>query len=131
MYCTCSELDVVISSMSKLPYLDAFDQCQIVDARCIKVGSFPNLAHGNPKNEIARNKAATLHFMVLLGSLTIWNTYSDNEHFQERFFCLDNEHIFGGDQGGTPKIKDGILTTVRDLELEVNEDDIEELIMGH
>ncbi|GFV50499.1 uncharacterized protein TNCV_4746161 [Trichonephila clavipes] len=26
---------------------------------------------------------------------------------------------------------DGILTTARDLELEVNEDDIEELIMGH
>ncbi|GFW47528.1 uncharacterized protein TNCV_3176921 [Trichonephila clavipes] len=26
---------------------------------------------------------------------------------------------------------DGILTTVRDLELEVNEDDIEELLMGH
>ncbi|GFX45704.1 hypothetical protein TNCV_1422881 [Trichonephila clavipes] len=26
---------------------------------------------------------------------------------------------------------DEILTTVRDLELEVNEDDIEELIMGH
>ncbi|GFV37705.1 uncharacterized protein TNCV_2708201 [Trichonephila clavipes] len=26
---------------------------------------------------------------------------------------------------------DGILTTARDMELEVNEDDIEELIMGH
>ncbi|GFW57993.1 hypothetical protein TNCV_2741391 [Trichonephila clavipes] len=26
---------------------------------------------------------------------------------------------------------DGILTTARDLELEVNEDDIEEIIMGH
>ncbi|GFU93461.1 uncharacterized protein TNCV_2728481 [Trichonephila clavipes] len=26
---------------------------------------------------------------------------------------------------------DGILTTARDLELKVNEDDIEELIMGH
>ncbi|GFW18151.1 uncharacterized protein TNCV_4006911 [Trichonephila clavipes] len=40
-------------------------------------------------------------------------------------------HIFGGDQGYTPEIRDEILTTARDLELEVNEDDIEELIMGH
>ncbi|GFX73924.1 hypothetical protein TNCV_397351 [Trichonephila clavipes] len=45
--------------------------------------------------------------------------------------CLDNEHIFGGDQGDTPEIMNEILTIVRDLELEVNEDDIEELIMGH
>ncbi|GFY22985.1 uncharacterized protein TNCV_2182461 [Trichonephila clavipes] len=30
-----------------------------------------------------------------------------------------------------PEIMDDILTTARDLELEVNEDDIEELIMGH
>ncbi|GFT31702.1 uncharacterized protein TNCV_231211 [Trichonephila clavipes] len=63
---------------------------------------------------------------------TITNTYSDNEHLQERFFlCLDNEHIFGGDHGDTPEIMDEILTTARDLELEVNEDDIEKLIMGH
>ncbi|GFX80727.1 uncharacterized protein TNCV_758341 [Trichonephila clavipes] len=57
---------------------------------------------------------------------------SDNEHFQERFFlCLDNEHIFGGDQGYNPEIMDEILTTARDLELEMNENDIEELLMGH
>ncbi|GFV40844.1 uncharacterized protein TNCV_4391051 [Trichonephila clavipes] len=31
----------------------------------------------------------------------------------------------------TPEIMDEILTTARDLELEVNEDDIEEPIMGH
>ncbi|GFT93236.1 uncharacterized protein TNCV_2220021 [Trichonephila clavipes] len=43
----------------------------------------------------------------------------------------DNEHIFGGDQGYTPEIMEEILKTARDLELEVNEDDIEELIMGH
>ncbi|GFS51660.1 tigger transposable element-derived protein 1-like protein [Trichonephila clavipes] len=36
-----------------------------------------------------------------------------------------------GEQGDTPEIMDEILTTARDLELEVNEDDIEELIMGH
>ncbi|GFR27834.1 tigger transposable element-derived protein 1 [Trichonephila clavata] len=35
----------------------------------------------------------------------------------------------GCDQGDTPEIMDEILTTARDLELEVNEDDIEELIM--
>ncbi|GFY12378.1 hypothetical protein TNCV_284811 [Trichonephila clavipes] len=29
-----------------------------------------------------------------------------------------------GDQGDTPEIMDGILTTARDLELEENEDDI-------
>ncbi|GFX03669.1 uncharacterized protein TNCV_2112411 [Trichonephila clavipes] len=51
--------------------------------------------------------------------------------FKKDFLCLDNEHIFGGDQGNTPEIMDEILTTARDLELEVNEDDIEELIMGH
>ncbi|GFT67186.1 hypothetical protein TNCV_783381 [Trichonephila clavipes] len=51
--------------------------------------------------------------------------------FKKDFLCLDNEHIFGGDQGDTPEIMDEILTTSRDLELEVNEDDIEELIMGH
>ncbi|GFY11606.1 hypothetical protein TNCV_4230751 [Trichonephila clavipes] len=37
----------------------------------------------------------------------------------------------GGDQGDTPEIMDEILTTARDLELEVNEDDVEELIIGH
>ncbi|GFT41120.1 hypothetical protein TNCV_5034101 [Trichonephila clavipes] len=56
---------------------------------------------------------------------------SVSEHFHERFLCSDNEHIFGGDQGDTPEIMDEILTTARDLELEVNEDDIEELIMIH
>ncbi|GFY01265.1 hypothetical protein TNCV_5077321 [Trichonephila clavipes] len=47
------------------------------------------------------------------------------------FLSLDIEHIFGGDQGYTPEIMDEILTTARDLELEMNEVDIEELIMGH
>ncbi|GFX46764.1 uncharacterized protein TNCV_4039121 [Trichonephila clavipes] len=64
--------------------------------------------------------------------IRITNTYSDNEHFQDRFFVFGQRtHIFGGDQGYTPEIMDKILTTARDLELEVNEDDIEELIMGH
>ncbi|GFT48324.1 hypothetical protein TNCV_4708801 [Trichonephila clavipes] len=56
---------------------------------------------------------------------------SVNEHFHERFLCSDNEYIFGGDRGYIPEIIDEILTTARDLELEVNEDDKEELIMGH
>ncbi|GFW33027.1 hypothetical protein TNCV_1939511 [Trichonephila clavipes] len=60
----------------------------------------------------------------------IKNTYSDNEHFQEIFLCLDNEHIFGVDQGDIPEIVGEILTTARDLELEVDEDDTEKLIMG-
>ncbi|GFW24706.1 hypothetical protein TNCV_2405691 [Trichonephila clavipes] len=51
--------------------------------------------------------------------------------FTKDFLCLDNEHILGGDQGYIPEIMDEILTTARGLELEVNEDDIEELIMGH
>ncbi|GFU52158.1 hypothetical protein TNCV_4186081 [Trichonephila clavipes] len=51
--------------------------------------------------------------------------------FKKGFLCLDNERILGGDQGYTSKIMDEILTSTRDLELEVNEDDIEELIMGH
>ncbi|GFQ70549.1 tigger transposable element-derived protein 1 [Trichonephila clavata] len=37
----------------------------------------------------------------------------------------------GGDQEDTPEIMDEILTTARYLELEVNEDDVEEFIMGH
>ncbi|GFX21804.1 hypothetical protein TNCV_2310831 [Trichonephila clavipes] len=49
----------------------------------------------------------------------ITNTYSNNEH------------ILGGDKGYTPEIMEEILATARYLELEVNEDDIEELIMGH
>ncbi|GFT25072.1 hypothetical protein TNCV_179821 [Trichonephila clavipes] len=40
--------------------------------------------------------------------------------FKKDFLCLDNEHIFGGDQGYTPEIMDEILTTARDLELERN-----------
>ncbi|GFX68015.1 hypothetical protein TNCV_921161 [Trichonephila clavipes] len=44
---------------------------------------------------------------------------------------LENEHILGGGQGYILEITDGILTPAGDLELEVNENDIEELIMGH
>ncbi|GFV46697.1 brkDBD domain-containing protein [Trichonephila clavipes] len=51
--------------------------------------------------------------------------------FRKIFLCLDNEHILGGDQGYIPEIMDEILTTTRDLELEVNGDDIEELMMRH
>ncbi|GFT37668.1 uncharacterized protein TNCV_3651271 [Trichonephila clavipes] len=46
-------------------------------------------------------------------------------------FGVSSFSIFTSDQGDTPEILDEILTTARDLELEVNEDDIEELIMGH
>ncbi|GFY23388.1 hypothetical protein TNCV_3940841 [Trichonephila clavipes] len=56
---------------------------------------------------------------------------NDLASYFERFLCLDNEHIFGDDQGYTPEVMDEILTTARDLELEVNEEDIEELKMGH
>ncbi|GFX51218.1 hypothetical protein TNCV_2735691 [Trichonephila clavipes] len=45
--------------------------------------------------------------------------------------ALQRTHILGGNQGYTPEIMDEHLTTARDLELEVNEDDIEELILGH
>ncbi|GFW22708.1 DDE-1 domain-containing protein [Trichonephila clavipes] len=50
---------------------------------------------------------------------------------QERKLCPSFVQGDGGDQGDTPEIMDEILTTARNLELEVNEDDIEELIMGH
>ncbi|GFS92715.1 hypothetical protein TNCV_1161391 [Trichonephila clavipes] len=39
--------------------------------------------------------------------------------------------VISGDQGDTPEIMDASLTTARDLKLEVNEDDIEELIREH
>ncbi|GFV99967.1 nucleolar pre-ribosomal-associated protein 1 [Trichonephila clavipes] len=42
--------------------------------------------------------------------------------FKKDFLCLDNEHIFRDDQGYNLEIMDKILTTARDLELEVNED---------
>ncbi|GFU14533.1 hypothetical protein TNCV_3251531 [Trichonephila clavipes] len=63
-----------------------------------------------------------------IGVANLLTNRSVNEYFHERFLCSDNEHIFGGDQGDTPEIMGEILTTARDLELEVNED---ELIMGH
>ncbi|GFX59082.1 tigger transposable element-derived protein 1 [Trichonephila clavipes] len=37
----------------------------------------------------------------------------------------------GGDQGDTSEVMEEILTTARNLELEVNEKSIEELIIGH
>ncbi|GFW37526.1 uncharacterized protein TNCV_861331 [Trichonephila clavipes] len=40
--------------------------------------------------------------------------------FKKDFLCLDNKHIFAGDQGYTPEVMDEILTTARDLELERN-----------
>ncbi|GFW42531.1 uncharacterized protein LOC103524116 [Trichonephila clavipes] len=49
--------------------------------------------------------------------------------FKKDFLCLYNAHIFGRDQGDIAEFMDEILTTARDLELKVNEDDIEELIM--
>ncbi|GFX55320.1 hypothetical protein TNCV_3968741 [Trichonephila clavipes] len=84
---------------------------------------FPRYDKCLNSNDWLTNKSINEHFHERL-------LCSDNEHFQERFF-LDNEHIFGVDQGDTPEIMDEILTTARDMELEVNEDDIEELIMGH
>ncbi|GFT83333.1 hypothetical protein TNCV_1555551 [Trichonephila clavipes] len=64
------------------------------------------------------------------------NTYIGiTNTFKKDFLCLDNEHILRGDQGYTPEIMDEILTTARDLELEVNDIEdighIEKLIMGH
>ncbi|GFT83244.1 hypothetical protein TNCV_3425541 [Trichonephila clavipes] len=60
------------------------------------------------------------------GGRGIWSTLVGLKK-PTHLLCLDNEHILGGDQGYTPEIMDEILTTARDLELEVNEDDI----MGH
>jgi hypothetical protein len=37
----------------------------------------------------------------------------------------------GGGQGYTPEIMDETATTARDLELEVNEEDIKQLIIEH
>ncbi|GFW92352.1 hypothetical protein TNCV_3588721 [Trichonephila clavipes] len=83
--------------------------------------------------------------LCLISSLKYCNTVGDRltntftkyfrvritNTFKKDFLCLDYEHILGGDQAYTPEIMDEILTTARYLELEVNEDDIEELIMGH
>ncbi|GFY03068.1 uncharacterized protein TNCV_980731 [Trichonephila clavipes] len=77
------------------------------------------------KTEIPKTKHYELDICYTLRYLDLYVGYV------KIFLCLDNEHIFGGDQGYTPEIMDEILTTARDLELEVNEDDIEELLMGH
>ncbi|KAH9488127.1 Phospholipase A and acyltransferase 3 [Bulinus truncatus] len=48
--------------------------------------------------------------------------------------CFVNWCRYGkwiSDQGDTPEIMDEIVTTAKDMELEVNEDNIEELIMEH
>ncbi|GFU92622.1 hypothetical protein TNCV_4795501 [Trichonephila clavipes] len=45
--------------------------------------------------------------------------------------CYLSRNMEYRDQGDTPEVMDEILTTARDLELEVNEDDIKEPIMGH
>ncbi|GFV57040.1 hypothetical protein TNCV_2931631 [Trichonephila clavipes] len=67
--------------------------------------------------------------LIIRGKLSMGDRLTNT--FTKDFLCLDNEHIFGGDQGYIPEIMDEIFTTARDLELEVNEDDIEELLMGH
>ncbi|GFX99013.1 hypothetical protein TNCV_4301881 [Trichonephila clavipes] len=54
-----------------------------------------------------------------------------NTFKKEFVFIVWTTNTFGCDQGDIPEIMDEILTTARDLELEVNEDDIEEFIMGH
>ncbi|XP_035207657.1 oxytocin receptor-like [Stegodyphus dumicola] len=48
-----------------------------------------------------------------------------------RKLCPSLAQGAGGDQGDTSEIMDEIITTARDLGLERNEDDIEELIMEH
>ncbi|GFU95591.1 uncharacterized protein TNCV_3332581 [Trichonephila clavipes] len=51
---------------------------------------------------------------------------------QKKIFCVWTKNTYSEVIRETPpKITDEILTTARDLELEVNEHDIEELIMGH
>ncbi|GFV20727.1 hypothetical protein TNCV_3362231 [Trichonephila clavipes] len=52
----------------------------------------------------------------------MWGVISSSRE-DDRFGVIDKVLTFG--------TEDEILTTARDLELEVNEDDIEELIIGH
>ncbi|GFX66974.1 hypothetical protein TNCV_4180991 [Trichonephila clavipes] len=52
------------------------------------------------------------------------DTFGKTTHQSEKIYETS-------DLGDTPEIMDEILTTARDLELEENEDDIKELIMGH
>ncbi|GFY00001.1 tigger transposable element-derived protein 1 [Trichonephila clavipes] len=61
------------------------------------------------------------------------STMTLKKFWKEKFDILEAIRIIqkAWDQGDTPEVMDEILTTARDLELEVNEDDIEELIMGH
>ncbi|GFT06285.1 hypothetical protein TNCV_2990561 [Trichonephila clavipes] len=81
----------------------------------------------------SRSRARVQHCQVVVGD-RLTNTFTKDfcvritNTFKKDFLCLDNEHILEGDQGDTPEIMDEILTTARDLELEVKEDDIEELI---
>ncbi|GFV22090.1 uncharacterized protein TNCV_4527751 [Trichonephila clavipes] len=77
------------------------------------------------------------HFITNTVGDRLTNTFTKDfcvrvtNKFKRNFLCLDNEHIFGGDQGYTPEIMDEILTTARDLELEVNEERNRKLIKGH
>ncbi|GFS71329.1 tigger transposable element-derived protein 1-like protein [Trichonephila clavipes] len=64
--------------------------------------------------------------------LTAWSEVTQRQLISAwRKLCPSFVQEDGGDQGDTPEIMDEILTTARDLELELNDDDIEELIMGH
>ncbi|GFU60580.1 hypothetical protein TNCV_1730041 [Trichonephila clavipes] len=98
-------------------------------------GSFVTQNYSRSQSEVPRD----LHNVNWLHRMTVVhagnNSYAVGDRltntFTKDFLCLDNEYIFGGDQGDTPEMIEEILTTARDLESEVNEDDIEELIMGH
>ncbi|GFW40043.1 hypothetical protein TNCV_5117261 [Trichonephila clavipes] len=57
--------------------------------------------------------------------------YDQDTNFRPSETIRQRTYILGGDQGYTPEIIDEILTTARDLELKVNEDDVEGLIKGH
>ncbi|GFW33019.1 uncharacterized protein TNCV_1939431 [Trichonephila clavipes] len=98
-----------------------------------------------PKEVVAKNIYLEFAYKLrLLKGYDLKVSYTRNYSFSEKgldgvlkkvrwwkdFLCLDNEHIFGGDQGYTSEIMDEILTTARYLELEVDEDDTEKLIMG-
>ncbi|GFV48041.1 hypothetical protein TNCV_3999551 [Trichonephila clavipes] len=86
--------------------------------------NFPSLIFGE-FSVIKMHSASKFSDSLIDGMKSITNDSSEWNVFGQR------THILRGDQGYTSEIMDEILTTARDLELEVNEDDIEELIMGH
>ncbi|GFU39951.1 uncharacterized protein TNCV_2531891 [Trichonephila clavipes] len=69
--------------------------------------------------------------LLLRANSSVVKSHTVTVDFCWRKLCPSFVPGDGGDQGDTPEVMGEILTTARNLALEVNKDDIKEIIMGH